>query len=153
MASSTQRFPQLSTTTSVYLNKVVGGGNTFVNNYASSSTLFAWGGSALQKKFAAGDDKPRYKTAEVDRGSIVQFVTATGTLNPVALVNVGTQVSGTVSELNVDFNDRVKRGQVLLKIDPTLLITHRFKFDQMLEAYETFGNAAKTHALKVIIEA
>ncbi len=81
----------------------------------------AWGGSALQKKFAAGDDKPRYKTAEVDRGSIVQFVTATGTLNPVALVNVGTQVSGTVSELNVDFNDRVKRGQVLLKIDPTLL--------------------------------
>jgi alcohol dehydrogenase len=39
------------------------------------------------------------------------------------------------------------------KIDPTLLITHRFKFDQMLEAYETFGNAAKTHALKVIIEA
>ena len=80
-----------------------------------------WGGSVLQKKFAAGDDKPRYKTAEVDRGAIVQFVTATGTLNPVALVNVGTQVSGTVSELNVDFNDRVKRGQVLLKIDPTLL--------------------------------
>ncbi len=81
----------------------------------------AWGGNVLQKKFAAGDDKPRFKTAEVDRGSIVQFVTATGTLNPVALVNVGTQVSGTVSELNVDFNDRVKRGQVLLKIDPTLL--------------------------------
>ena len=81
----------------------------------------AWGGLALQKKIAAGDDKPRYKTADADRGSIVQFVTATGTLNPVALVNVGTQVSGTVSELNVDFNDRVKRGQVLLKIDPTLV--------------------------------
>ncbi len=69
----------------------------------------------------APDDKPRYKTADVDRGAIVQFVTATGTLNPVGLVNVGTQVSGTVSELNADFNDRVKRGQVLLKIDPTLL--------------------------------
>ena len=37
------------------------------------------------------------------------------------------------------------------RIDPTLLITHRFRFDQMLEAYETFGNAAKTQALKVII--
>ena len=37
------------------------------------------------------------------------------------LVNVGTQVSGTVSELSADFNDRVKRGQVLLKLDPTLL--------------------------------
>ncbi len=39
------------------------------------------------------------------------------------------------------------------KIDPKLLITHRFKLDQILEAYETFGNAAKTQALKVIIEA
>lgn len=81
----------------------------------------AWGGYVLEKKIAAGDNKPRYKTAEVDRGAIVQFVTATGTLNPVGLVNVGTQVSGTVSEINVDFNDRVKRGQVLLKIEPTLL--------------------------------
>lgn len=43
LSGSTQRFPQLSTTTSVYLNLVVGGGNTFVNNYAASSTLFAWG--------------------------------------------------------------------------------------------------------------
>ena len=80
-----------------------------------------WGGYELQKKIGAADDKPRYKTADVDRGSIVQFVTATGTLNPVGLVNVGTQVSGTVSEVNVDFNDRVKQGQVLLKIEPTLL--------------------------------
>ena len=39
------------------------------------------------------------------------------------------------------------------KIDPKLLITHRFKLDQILDAYETFGNAAKTKALKVIIEA
>ncbi len=80
-----------------------------------------WIGYLIQTKLGAADDKPRYKTAEVDKGSIVQFVTATGTLNPVGLVNVGTQVSGTVSEVNVDFNDRVKRGQVLLKIEPTLL--------------------------------
>jgi alcohol dehydrogenase len=39
------------------------------------------------------------------------------------------------------------------KIDPKLLITHRFKLDRILDAYETFGNAAKTKALKVIIEA
>jgi HlyD family secretion protein len=81
-----------------------------------------YGGYALQNKIGGGsDEKPRYKTAEVDRGSIVQFVTATGTLNPVGLVNVGTQVSGTVSEISADFNDRVKKGQVLLKIDPTIL--------------------------------
>jgi HlyD family secretion protein len=81
-----------------------------------------YGGYQLQQKIGGGaDEKPRFKTADVDRGSIVQFVTATGTLNPVGVVNVGTQVSGTVSELNADFNDRVKKGQVLLKIDPTLL--------------------------------
>ena len=81
-----------------------------------------YGGYQLQNKMGGGgEEKPRYKTADVDRGSIVQFVTATGTLNPVGIVNVGTQVSGTVSELNADFNDRVKKDQVLLKIDPTLL--------------------------------
>lgn len=79
------------------------------------------GGLAVKSRLSPAEEKPRYKLAEVDRGSIVQFVTATGTLNPVGLVNVGTQVSGTVSEVNVDFNDRVKRGQVLLKIEPTLL--------------------------------
>ena len=83
--------------------------------------VLAAAGFALQSKLSASDEKPRYKTADVDRGAIVQYVTATGTLNPVGLVNVGTQVSGTVSEMNVDFNDRVKRGQVLLKIEPTLL--------------------------------
>lgn len=80
-----------------------------------------WGGYTLQTRLGTPDEKPRYKVAEADRGSIVQFVTATGTLNPVGLVNVGTQVSGTVSELLADFNDRVKRGQVLLKLDPVLL--------------------------------
>ncbi len=39
------------------------------------------------------------------------------------------------------------------KIDPTRLITHRFRLDQILEAYETFGHAGETHALKVLIEA
>jgi HlyD family secretion protein len=91
-------------------------------------------GFAIQSKLSGGEEKPRYKTAEVDRGSIVQFVTATGTLNPVGLVNVGTQVSGTVSEVNVDFNDRVKRGQVLLKIEPTLLQAVIKQTEAQLEA-------------------
>jgi len=54
------------------------------------------------------------------RGAINQTVTATGTINPVALINVGSQVSGTVAELHADFNDRVKKGQVLLKLEPTI---------------------------------
>lgn len=62
----------------------------------------------------------KYRTALVDSGNIMQTVTATGTINPVALINVGSQVSGTVVELNADFNDRVKKGQVLLKLEPTI---------------------------------
>jgi HlyD family secretion protein len=62
----------------------------------------------------------KYRASVVDTGSITHTVTATGTINPVALVNVGSQVSGTVVELKADFNDRVKKGQVLLKLDPTI---------------------------------
>nr|WP_315468224.1 efflux RND transporter periplasmic adaptor subunit [uncultured Undibacterium sp.] len=65
-------------------------------------------------------EEPKYRTALVEQGNITQTVTASGTLNPVALINVGSQVSGTVIELNADFNDRVKKGQVLLKLDPTI---------------------------------
>ncbi len=65
-------------------------------------------------------EEPKYRTAVVDRGNITQTVTASGTINPVALINVGSQVSGTVSELHADFNQRVKKGQVLLKLDPTI---------------------------------
>ena len=67
-------------------------------------------------------DKPleqRYQLAEVTQGDLTQIVTANGTLNPVVLVNVGTQVSGTVIKLHADFNSRVKAGQVLLELDPT----------------------------------
>jgi HlyD family secretion protein len=63
----------------------------------------------------------KYRTAAVDRGPITQVVMATGTLQPVVTVTVGTQVSGTVLERLADFNDRVRRGQVLLRLDPALL--------------------------------
>ena len=62
----------------------------------------------------------QYKTAEIEKGDLTQTVSANGTLNPVILVNVGTQVSGTVKKLYVDFNDRVKAGQVLAELDPSL---------------------------------
>lgn len=62
----------------------------------------------------------QYRTVSVDRGEIVKTVSANGTLNPVVLVNVGTQVSGTVQKLYADFNDRVKAGKVLAELDPAL---------------------------------
>lgn len=62
----------------------------------------------------------KYRFERADMGTITQSVTATGTINPVALVNVGSQISGTVVELHADFNDHVKKGQALLKLDPTI---------------------------------
>ena len=61
-----------------------------------------------------------YHTATVTRGPITQAVTATGTLNPVVNVQVGSQVSGNISKLFVDFNSQVKTGQVVAQIDPAL---------------------------------
>lgn len=63
----------------------------------------------------------RYVTATVERGTITQTVSANGTLNPVTLVNVGSQVSGIVRKIYADFNDHVKAGQILLELDPALI--------------------------------
>src|ERR1700733_977673 len=62
-----------------------------------------------------------YVTAPVVQQDLVQTVSATGTVNPQNTINVGTQVSGTVSELDVDYNSKVKKGQVLARLDPTEL--------------------------------
>src|SRR5471030_1207387 len=61
-----------------------------------------------------------YQTATVARGPLTQAVTATGTLNPVVNVQVGSQVSGNIQKLFVDFNSQVKAGQVVAQIDPVL---------------------------------
>lgn len=60
----------------------------------------------------------RYRTAAVDRGAVVSVVSATGTINPVVSVQVGTQVSGMIKSLHADFNSRVKAGDVVAVIDP-----------------------------------
>ena len=66
------------------------------------------------------NEKPQYFTTKADRGEIRQVVEATGTINAVTTVQVGSQVSGTISRLNADFNSRVKKGQVVAQIDPSL---------------------------------
>lgn len=66
-------------------------------------------------------DATSYRTENVDHGDIAQTVSANGTLNPVTLVSVGTQVSGTITDLYVDFNDRVEAGQILMRLDDALL--------------------------------
>jgi HlyD family secretion protein len=61
-----------------------------------------------------------YQTATVTRGPITQAVTATGTLNPVVNVQVGSQVSGNIAKLFADFNSQVKAGEVVAQIDPAI---------------------------------
>lgn len=67
-----------------------------------------------------GQDKPQYFTTKADRGDIREVVEATGSINAVITVQVGSQDSGTISHLFVDFNSRVKKGQVVAQIDPAL---------------------------------
>ena len=79
---------------------------------AGVATFWLFGGKPTSAKWVF---------ASVDRGAIVQRVTANGTLNPVVLVNVGTQISGTVLKLHTDFNQPVKAGQLLAELDPSLI--------------------------------
>jgi len=63
---------------------------------------------------------PKYRTAAVERGPLTAAVSATGSLNAVVVVQVGSQVSGQIKELKVDFNSIVKRNQVIARIDPDI---------------------------------
>jgi len=74
----------------------------------------------LVQRVAFAKEAPAYRFATVERGNIQSTVSATGTLNAVTTVSIGTQVSGQVSELLADFNDHVEKGQLLARIDATL---------------------------------
>jgi len=82
--------------------------------------LLGGGGYLYWHKGRMPDAEARYRTQAVERGDLAQQASANGTLNPVVLVNVGTQVSGTVKKWYADFNDRVTEGQKLLELDPAI---------------------------------
>ncbi|MCC7135338.1 MAG: efflux RND transporter periplasmic adaptor subunit [Nitrosomonas sp.] len=71
--------------------------------------------------FSNDTDPVQYKSGQVDRGKLVRTISANGTLTPLELVEVGTQISGTVTRIYADFNDQVKTGQILAELDPALL--------------------------------
>ncbi|MBA3539506.1 MAG: biotin/lipoyl-binding protein, partial [Deltaproteobacteria bacterium] len=82
------------------------------------------GGAAfliLTKPWQSGPTPITFTTVTVGKGSIAAQVTANGTLSARGTVQVGAQVSGRVVELNADFNDPVKKGQVIAKLDPDVL--------------------------------
>ena len=69
---------------------------------------------------ATAESGPTYRLGQVERTSLASTVSSTGTLSAVQTVQVGTQVSGQVAAIGVDYNDKVKKGQLLARIDPTL---------------------------------
>src|SRR2546426_1041650 len=89
-----------------------------------------------------------YQIATVTRGSITQAVTATGTLNPVVNVQVGSQVSGNIAKLFVDFNSQVKAGQVVAQIDPALFQATVTQAEGDLASAQAALELAKLNAMR-----
>jgi HlyD family secretion protein len=84
----------------------------------------------------------RYRTASVEKAAIVSIITATGTINPITTVQVGSQVSGMIESLHADFNSKVRAGQVVARIDP---FPYRARRDQA-EANLANANASVAKA-------
>ena len=81
------------------------------------AVVLALGGAYL----LSGEKKTdEYITKKIEKGDITEKITATGTINPISTVNIGTQVSGSISEILVDYNTKVVKGQLLAQIDPAL---------------------------------
>lgn len=77
-------------------------------------SILIWG-------IGSGEKKGDFVTVDITRGDLMQTVSATGEIQPLNTVNVGSQVSGTIDEIYVDYNSRVKKGDILLTIDPSVL--------------------------------
>lgn len=84
-----------------------------------SIAILAVAGAAVAYTLSRdGEESVSYRFAQVERGDIVSAISTSGTVNAVVTVEVGTQVSGQISELRADFNTEVKRGQLIGRIDP-----------------------------------
>ena len=68
-----------------------------------------------------GSEIPEFRTKKIETGVVVSTVSATGVVDPLKLVQVGSQISGTIKKIYVDFNDRVKAGQIICELDQTAL--------------------------------
>lgn len=92
--------------------------------------------------------KEVYKTRLIDRGDVIQVISANGTLTPLELVNVGTQVSGTVAKIYVDFNDQVKKGQILAELDQALLRAQLLQSEANSQSAQATLNISQNKALR-----
>ena len=103
---------------------------------------------------ASGTAPASYVTTAVDRGPIEQTVNATGTVNPVSTVQVGTYVSGPIQAIDVGFNARVKKGQRVAKIDPAPFAVKVREAEASLKNAQAkvVGDRADTRLKKLLLE-
>lgn len=92
---------------------------------------------------SGSEGDPKLATATVTRGSVVQAVEATGTLEAVTTVEVGTQVSGTIKALYADYNSRVRKGQVIAQLEPSLFETQVEQARATVQRLQAEVDAAK----------
>jgi HlyD family secretion protein len=85
--------------------------------------VLALAGYFAYQRYGASEEGVQLATALVNRGDVVQSIDATGRLESVTTVQVGSQVSGTIRDLYADFNSKVRRGQVIARLEPSLFET------------------------------
>lgn len=95
-----------------------------------------------------GSKKSEYVTLQIGRGNLRQVVTATGEIRPVNTVSVGSQVSGTIDALYVDYNSKVKKGDLLLTIEPSVLQASVDEAKASLISAESQRNYAKNEYMR-----
>ncbi|MBF0121035.1 MAG: efflux RND transporter periplasmic adaptor subunit [Desulfobacterales bacterium] len=93
------------------------------------------------------ENKPKFRTEKIVKGDIQAYVSATGTLNAVTTVLVGTQVSGTIKAIYVDFNSKVKANQLIAQIDPSTFLAQMEQAKANLLAAE--ANVEKSEAVLI----
>ena len=106
--------------------------------------LLAAGAFIAPRFYSSGDSEITFRTAEVDRGNVVSLIASNGTVNPIQSINVSSRVAGTVSAVDVDFNDRVSAGDPLAEIDPSLLETELRKAEADTKKAEAEFNLANS---------
>lgn len=116
-----------------------------LNVLGQRSLQFALGAALCALAACGSKEKVSLTTATVQRGEVSEVVTATGTLESITSVDVGTQVTGIVSKLFADFNTRVKKGQVIAEIDKTTLESELKSANSTLESARVTYNYTKAN--------
>ena len=103
----------------------------------AGASLWAW------QPWQKSDAKPQYRLAKVERGALSAAVSASGALNALVTVQVGSQVSGLIKEIHADFNSGVKRDQVIARLDPEAFETRVAQAEADLRAAESAAEVAR----------